>query len=288
MTSVDEIGPWSRKKLELLGKYLVTYTSIMNTPKVRSWCTGCHYIDAFAGSVTPFDKDAQQYIDGSPRVALKTAPCFDSYSFIDIEEGRVNDNLQPLIEEFPSRDIALFNGDCNEVFVESILPQYLSSRGKSRKRGFVFLDPYGLELDWNTVKAVGEAGVFDTFINFSVMGVTRQCSTIPPGGEEKLKIDRLMGAEDWIDEVYKDTSQGILPGIEDTKLVKKRQKGVTDNLIEYYRRRLRTCFAHVSKAVIMRNSMNGPLYALILASQQKLAVTKMHEIFDRDSRNSGA
>ena len=105
MAKVDEIGPWSRKKLELLSEYLVAYTSIMNTPKVRKWCTGCFYIDAFAGSVTPWDREMQEYIDGSPRVALKTDPCFDGYDFMEIKQGRFTNNLVPLREEFPEKEI---------------------------------------------------------------------------------------------------------------------------------------------------------------------------------------
>lgn len=123
MVKVDEIGPWSRKKLKLLSEYLVAYTSIMNTPRIQSWCEGCYYIDAFAGSVTPWDKEMQQYIDGSPRVALKTFPSFDGYDFIDIEEGRVKENLSPLIEEFPNKKIKPHHGDCNKVLMEEILPQ---------------------------------------------------------------------------------------------------------------------------------------------------------------------
>ena len=79
MAKVDEVGSWSRKKLKLLSEYVIAYTSIMNSPSVRKWCTGCYYIDAFAGSVTPWDKEMQQYIDGSPRVALNTSPGFDGY-----------------------------------------------------------------------------------------------------------------------------------------------------------------------------------------------------------------
>lgn len=286
MAKVDEIGAWSRKKLELLGKYLVAYTSIMNTPRVKNWCEGCFYIDAFAGSVTPYDKEMQQYIDGSPRVALNTYPGFDGFDFMEIQPGRFSENLVPLRQEFPDKQINLHQGDCNKLILNTILPRYSNYPVKCRKRGFVFLDPYGLELDWGTVEAIGKAGVFDVFINFSVMGVTRQCSDTPPTGEEKVKIDRLMGAEDWIDEVYEEDRQ--LKLFEDDSSCSKERvrEGVTKRLIEYYRKRLTGCFKHVSKYKLMCNKKDAPLYALILASQQNLAVRKMHEIFDRDERKA--
>jgi three-Cys-motif partner protein len=81
-----EVGPWVRDKLERLHKYLKAYTTIM---RKRQW-EGYFYIDAFAGSGqirvrgrTPLseeqmtlvpslseDSEAQEVLNGSPRVAL--------------------------------------------------------------------------------------------------------------------------------------------------------------------------------------------------------------------------
>lgn len=102
------------------------------------------------------------------------------------------------------------------------------------------------------------------------------------------QFDKLMGAEDWVDKLYADSQQRMLPGFESEECKMERMRaGVTEKLVEYYRNRLKTCFNEVSRAVIMRNSKKGPLYALILASQQKLAVQKMHEIFNRDEKRTG-
>lgn len=282
IAEVDSIGSWSAHKLDLLNDYLTAYTNIMNTQ--RSWCEGFYYIDAFAGSVKPYNKEHKEFIDGSPRIALCAKPPFDGYDFIEIKDGRVIENIAPLMDEFSGTPIQIHHGDCNEVLLEKILPRFPSKPYKTRKRGFIFLDPYGLELDWKTVEAIGNAGVFDVFINFSVMGVTRQCSKQPPTGKMKAHIDRVMGDEGWLDKVYAKNDWCGLPGLEDTCHDKRRLENVTDKLIEYYRERLGTCFECVSNYKLMRNSSKGPMYALILASQKDLAIKKMHEIFKRHEK----
>ncbi len=281
MSKVDDIGPWSRKKLELLGKYLAAYSSIMSIQRdTRKWCKGYYYIDAFAGSVTPWDKELQQYIDGSPRVALNTTPSFSGYHFIDINEKRLTENIHPLQDQFPEKTINFHLGDCNEVLIKNIIPKFPKS---SQKRAFIFLDPYGLELNWETVEAIGNAGVFDVFVNFSVMGVYRQLSDEVPNEEQRTKINKVMGTDKWISIAYREDQQLSL--LEDMpQRIERIGKNLSEKLTDLYRKRLEDCFGYASKAILMRNSKGGPIYALILASHAKLAIDKMHEIFDRDER----
>jgi hypothetical protein len=47
MDKPDElIAAWSRDKLDLLGKYLVAYATIMRRQKQRGWLRSFAYIDA--------------------------------------------------------------------------------------------------------------------------------------------------------------------------------------------------------------------------------------------------
>jgi three-Cys-motif partner protein len=281
---VDAIGPWSKEKLTLLKEYLAAYTSILNRkrsspPKPDEWPRAIIYIDAFAGSVTPWDKEAQEYIAGSPVVAISTVPNFDEFVFIDKDCKRLKENIAPLQGEYNDKDIKIYHGDCNEVLCRDVLPHYSPKCGK---RAFIFLDPYGLELRWSTVEAIGETKVFDVFINFSVMGVYRQLGDSPPDEVNRRCIDDMMGCNDWFEAVYQESQQFTLPGL-GAKLERQGHQ-LAERLAEFYRKRLATCFECVSRAVIMRNSKGGPLYALILASQKRLAVDKMHEIFDRRER----
>ncbi len=53
----DEIGRWSKEKLELLAKYLHAYSVIMAKQRER-WLHAYHYVDAFAGAVQHRSKSA--------------------------------------------------------------------------------------------------------------------------------------------------------------------------------------------------------------------------------------
>jgi three-Cys-motif partner protein len=150
----DIIGRWSEEKLDLLAKYLKAYSVIMNEQK-KSWLRAYYYIDAFAGSVRPRAKeDEQRYIDGSPLRALQTEPQFDAYWFVDVSPQRV-ERVQRLREEFPDRAIDVRQGNCNDVLCNEIVPQISYA---SRQRAFVFLDPYGLQVDWETVEKLRDLG----------------------------------------------------------------------------------------------------------------------------------
>lgn len=71
---LDQIGSWSREKLDMLEQYLAAYVNILSTERGKEYCSDFHYIDAFAGATEHIDKDTGEYIDGSPRVALKSHP----------------------------------------------------------------------------------------------------------------------------------------------------------------------------------------------------------------------
>ena len=122
----DEIGRWSKEKLELLAKYLHAYSVIMAKQRER-WLHAYHYVDAFAGAVQHRSKSAgllapqmtaqssllgsadadqiaeeatEAYVNGSPIRALETTPPFDVCWFIDLAPWRV-DRLGELAARFP-------------------------------------------------------------------------------------------------------------------------------------------------------------------------------------------
>jgi three-Cys-motif partner protein len=80
-------GLWTRKKLEVLEKYLEFYsTALKNTPFTL------HYVDAFAGTGSQYPKlteDQEEMLphedfQGSVRSALDVAPGFHQYHFNDL------------------------------------------------------------------------------------------------------------------------------------------------------------------------------------------------------------
>ncbi len=272
----DIVGKWTEEKLELLEKYLRAYATIMNKQK-RTWLKAFHYIDAFAGSGRARAKDEERYILGSPLRALQCDPPFDCLWFIELSPKRV-EWLQRLQLEFPNRCIKIRKGDCNQILRQEVIPQITR---QSQQRGLVFLDPYGLQVEWETVVALAKARTFDVFVNFPLMAVTRVLKRDePPKGWSKELLVKVFGNDKWVESLYRPSEQlplfGKPPVIRD--IVR------AEWLARIYSDQIATLFPFVSKPVIMLNSKNAPLYALFLASHNKTAVKIVNDIFGRYER----
>lgn len=278
IAKVDIIGKWSVNKLDMLRRYLAAYTSILNTDKNKKWCQGCIYIDAFAGSIYPIEKESDDIVAGSPLVALRTIPEFNEFIFIDIDNKRLTENIEPLKIKFKNKNIKTHCGDANKIIINEILPRFHGR--ESRYRGFIFLDPYGLELKWRTVELIGMNKAYDVFVNFSIMGVVRQLKNDSPLEYMIPKLNAVFGNDEWRKLSYIEDKQLHLFEKEQNRILR-RKENLVISLVEFYRARLKTVFTYVSEAIIMRNKNNGPLYSLILASHAKLAIEKMHEIFKK-------
>jgi len=268
----DELGDWSKDKLDLLGKYLSAYTTILTSPRQKKWCRGVHYIDGFAGGGKAIDRDTQEFIDASPRIAIDTEPQFSRFVFIEKDPRRVA-QLQALKQEFPDRAIEICKGDCNEILVDKVIP----SIPPSNERGFLLLDPYALHVDWQTIEKAAEAGAIEIMVKLPLMAIYR---TVIRDKREKVddaqavRLDRFWGCQDWRDAVWQKSP--TLFGPEERK-----QEHVADVLSTDFQDRLANVFKYVSKYVIMRNTTRAPLYSLIWAGHNKTACKIMNEVFHK-------
>lgn len=281
----DVIGRWSEEKLDLLTKYLKAYSVIMNEQK-KNWLREYYYIDAFAGSVRPRAKeDEQRYIDGSPLRALQIEPQFDKYWFIDVSSKRI-ERIQRLRNDFPDCVIQVSQGNCNEVLCDEVVPQLPYS---SKKRAFIFLDPYGLQVNWETVTELANTRTCDIFVNFSVMGVTR---LLPRDQNPALdmieRLSKVMGSTNWINQIYREPQGTQLNLFENPlELTSSRDTIQAEWLASLYTEQLRSIFHHVSRPVLMRNSTNSVLYALCLASHNQTAIRITNDILNRHEKLRG-
>lgn len=206
--------------------------------------------------------------------ALQCEPPFDCYWFIERSQRRVK-QLQALQPQFPDRQIVIRQGDGNEILRDTIVPQISFA---SKQRGLVFLDPYGLQVEWATVKLLAKAKTFDVFVNFSLMAVIRQLKmNKPPTKQVATSLDKVMGDVDWVQKIYQPPKQPSLFG--DPQLTRDTIRA--EWLARLYTNQIGTLFSFVSQPVIMMNSRNAPLYALFLASHNERAVKIVDDIFKR-------
>ncbi|MGE3805037.1 MAG: three-Cys-motif partner protein TcmP [Gemmataceae bacterium] len=281
------VGPWAEDKLDRLRKYLVEYTKIMSK---QAWCQEFVYIDAFAGPGThevrskdlhsenvrdwlidiashgSNQAEQKRFLAGSPRVALNLATPFTTYVFVEKDPERVAE-LEKISAEFgSSRKILIRQADCNQYLRDRVA---LNPKVDwKRYRALVFLDPFGMQVTWDTIVALAGTKGVEIFLNFPVgMAIQRLLKRDPESftSAQRLKLDGYFGSGDWFDVLYKKTKT-----LFEDEEVKIEQSGKA--LVGWYRKRLQSQFSHVSKAALIRNTKHGHLYYLLLAGHNKTGV----------------
>lgn len=269
----DVIGRWSVEKLTLLKKYLQAYVTVL---KKQAWCKGYEYIDSFAGVGKAKTKEEQAYVDGSPRIALGLDTPFTQYHFIEQDNWRVT-QLEKLRTEFKDRNISIYQGDCNVRMTGQILPQL---NRKTYKRAIAFVDPYGMEVEWDTLKALAKTEAVEILINFPVMainrGILRKHSELITK-ENRERMDRFWGTKDWMDDIYE--KEKTLFGEESIKI---RDSGI--ELGNRFKKRLQELFEHCTVPILMKNSVNAPLYCIMFAGHNSTGAKIAKDIFENHEK----
>lgn len=266
-------GEWTTRKLEVLAGYLQGYTTALKKTPFQKL-----YVDAFAGTgyrdvrrndtvkssqeaLFPelAEQEPQSLLDGSARIALLTEPPFDNYLFIEQSATRCA-RLEGLKTEFPdlARKIEVLRGDANTEI------QNLCSRDWRSNRAVLFLDPYGMQVEWATIEAIAQTKAIDLWLLFPLgIGVNRllpKSGDIPESWRRRLNL--LLGTEDWYDEFYKVETTPTLFGDDKERVV----KATMETIARDFTNRLKEVFAGVAEEPgVLRNSANNPLYLLCFA-----------------------
>jgi three-Cys-motif partner protein len=204
------------------------------------------------------EAEPQAFLDGSTRLALKTEPRFDRYVFIERNAERCK-QLEALKFEFPhlASDIQIRCGDANTEI------QDLCRKDWTSHRAVLFLDPYGMQVEWQTIEAIAGTKAIDLWLLFPLgIGVNRlltKSGEIPESWRRRL--DLLLGTRDWYEEFYRVESTPTLFGDADRVV-----KATTETIGRYFNERLKSVFAAVAEEPkVLRNSTNCPLYLLCFA-----------------------
>jgi three-Cys-motif partner protein len=189
---IDEIGPWSEVKLDILKRYAVEYSKILSNQRNPSFFHV--YIDAFAGAGFHLSEKTGEMVLGSPLNALLVRPPFREYHLVDLDGDKIA-ALDQVIGE--RKDVFLHEGNCNEVLLRDVFPKVLR---EDFKRGLCLLDPYGLTLDWKVIQRAGEMQSLDIFINFPIYDININVLHRDPGTVLPLHVERMnkyWGDESW-------------------------------------------------------------------------------------------
>ena len=291
-----DVGPWAEEKLDCLRKYLEAYTTILKDQNFK----GYFYIDAFAGpgllklrareerspvqkslletaGYAANDEGKETYLAGSPRIALGIENRFTDYVFVEQDPVRI-DRLKDLEAEFSSNQtrIHIREQDCN-----AYLRKLISDMNDkwSQWRGIVFLDPFGMQVPWNTIVELGATRAVEVLINFPV-GMAIQRLLKRSGqftGKEKSKLNGYFGTDEWYDLLYKYKTDLIGQQVE-----KVQESG--DLLVRWYRKRLKEIFGYVTEAREIQSTTGRPLYYLIFAGPNEVGAKIASHVLKQGAR----
>ncbi|GIK17704.1 MAG: hypothetical protein BroJett003_26680 [Planctomycetota bacterium] len=267
-------GDWTTDKLERLRKYLCAYMTIFTrNPKAQYFTT--IYVDAFAGTghrVGPTrrgdksaaasetaDPEAESFRKGSARIALEVGPSFHRFIFIERDAGRVAE-LEALRDEFPTKAVQIEQGDAN-----AFLKQWCKQTDWKKHRAVVFLDPYGMQVDWATLDSLAKTKAVDLWLLFPLgVAVNRLLTKAGPPPEEWANaLTRIFGTKDWEQAFYPKKEEETLFGAEESQ----RKDATLEAIGCFFVNRLKTIFVKVADNPLpLINSTNTPIYLLCFAA----------------------
>lgn len=287
-------GEWTQRKLSALRDYLNFYTKALKAQRFKLM-----YVDAFAGTGRVggesteesgnqlVDEPERRFFDGSAQISLDVERPFDRYVFFDAKHEHV-EALRSLADAYPKRDIQVERHDANKA-----LRDLARDTDWNHWRAVVFLDPYGTQVEWETLEALANTQSVDIWL-LVPFGVAYG-RMLPNSGEVPDSwADRLtksFGTDEWRNIAYEQAPSTIdmFSGVD----VETRRKKLED-IERWFRKRLELIFPKVGDPIYLENSTGTWLYSLYFAianpnpRAQGLAMKVANHITDKlgDSRGT--
>lgn len=133
-----------------------------------------------------------------------------------------------------------------------------------RSRAVVFLDPYGMQVEWPTIEAIASTQAIDMWLLFPLGQAVNRLLTRNelPSVTLSSRLTRTFGTNEWQTAFYKTNPQGGL--FSEHSMIK---KASMDDIAQFFLERLRLIFHSVSPNYKpLRNSKNAVIYILCFAA----------------------
>lgn len=254
-------GIWTRIKLEALQNYLVAFNTALSKQNFTRI-----YIDAFAGTGRcDITVDGEKTsIDGSARRALAIDPPFNTYTFIELRAKKLA-ALKALEAEYPGKSINVIRDDANAA-LKTLCEKY----AWRNERAVLFLDPFGMHVEWTTLQAIAKTGAIDVWYLFPYSGLYRQAAKNADAmdSDKEESITRLLGTDEWRQVFYAPKRQASLFGGNDGD----EREADHRQMLDFVSKRLKELFPAVTDPKILyqsgdsKNPSGAPLFALYFAA----------------------
>lgn len=264
-------GIWTQSKLDLLRDYLDAFTTAtkLRSPKERI------YLDLFGGEPENVDRTTLNPIDGSARIALDTAnPPFSRLRFFELPPNAATLSAT-LSEEYPGRDVGVYEGDCNETIGQALADLHRDDLAWAPT--FAFIDPNGPDCHWTTLNALAEhkgphaKTKVELWMLFPVPLFQRM---LPKTGsvrqEDNERITRMYGTPEW---------HAVLAAKLDGQITATEAREEYVNLMRW---RLEKVLGYGwTHSLLVNNESNRPIYYMVFATDSDPGKKIMRDLYEK-------
>jgi three-Cys-motif partner protein len=178
---------------------------------------------------------------------LATTPPFDHYHFVEAHGPR-RQALKEMCENAGHANAVVHSGDANQRIAQLIQSQLWTNTSTGwRQRAVVFLDPYGMGVQWQTLELLADSRRADIWYLLNIKAIHQQMAKDSRGIDPSkfAALSDIFGTTDWRSEFYVSRpSQGALFGnVEESD----ERVGNREDVSNFVRKRLATLFRFVSE-----------------------------------------
>jgi three-Cys-motif partner protein len=244
--------------------YLKAFATALKPHFTELW-----YIDAFAGTGSRtvrvearegdlIDAAVPERVEqrrGSAQIAIDVSPKFDRLVFMDTKPAHCA-ALRELAGHHYDREIVVIESDASRAIQSAI-----AWDGWKHTRAVMFLDPYGMNVEWATLEAVAATKAIDVWFLFSLSGLYRQATRRSSDIDYSKRgaITRILGTDAWERELYSDMGQGDMFGGQE-----KQRTADVRGLERYVKARLETIFPKVFEPLALPVDQKPQRFSLFL------------------------
>lgn len=274
--SNDWGGDWTEKKLDIVVNYAKAYLTVMKDRKYWKLL----YFDGFAGGVIEENGSSETYFSAAIRILkIELSRSFDTYYFVELNPTNADRLEEYTKQHFKGKDIYVVKEDCNKKLVA--LASYLKSPKGKNVKVLAFIDPYGMEVRWDSLQALKGLDVDLWILIPTGMGINRLLKINGEISEvwlQKLTTFLGMNESDIRNLFYKTKTIYNLFG-EETHIQK--EKNTTEKAATLYKNRLNELFKYVSNPYSLKNSTGSIMFHFCMATNNPTAFKIANDIIKK-------
>lgn len=262
---VQCVDSWAEDKFSYLDRYL---SASWGARQKFVQLNNAVYIDLFAGPGRCRIKgDRKEIVGGAVRVANITKGPFNRIILNDISA----ENCDALKKRVPSAEI--HNQDAN-VIITTIVEDLLQA--PYEKYHFAFIDPFSTKhLKFHVLESLAKLKRIDIMLNFPIGPIRRNWQKWVASKRGNV-LDEFLGTDHWREKVQETSEAVFTITMLDVLYEQLKRIGFPEEGLGLINEAGEDNFGNAIATI--KNSMNVPLYYLVLASKHKLAANLWQSI----------